>query len=92
MGRHGIAILSAREQLQFVPPPTSDCGPLLELVKALRDAGVRPRALRDATRGGVTAVLHEWARDCGKTLVIDETLVPFSDEVRGVCELLVSIP
>jgi hydrogenase expression/formation protein HypE len=88
VGQHGIAILSAREQLHFEPPPTSDCGPLTELVHALRVAGVRPRALRDATRGGVTAVLHEWARDSGKTLVIDETLVPVSDEVRGVCELL----
>jgi hydrogenase expression/formation protein HypE len=88
VGQHGIAILSAREQLHFEPPPTSDCGPLLELVRALRAAGVRPRALRDATRGGVTAVLHEWARDSGKTLVIDETLVPVSGEVRGVCELL----
>lgn len=88
VGQHGIAILSAREQLQFEPPPTSDCAPLHELANALRDAGVRPRALRDATRGGVTAVLHEWARDCGNTLVIDETLVPVSDEVRGVCELL----
>jgi hydrogenase expression/formation protein HypE len=54
----------------------------------LRSAGVAVRALRDATRGGVTAVLHEWARDCGHTLVVDEGEVPVTPEVRGVCELL----
>lgn len=88
VGRHGIAILAAREQMHFEPPPTSDCAPLLELTAALRAAGIRPRALRDATRGGVTAVLHEWSRDCGKTLAVEERRVPVTAEVRGVCELL----
>ena len=88
VGRHGIAILAAREALALEPAPTSDCAPLIELVAALRAAGVQPRAMRDATRGGVTAVLHEWARDSGRTLVVDEPRVPVSSEVRGVCELL----
>lgn len=88
VGRHGIAVLTAREAMAFDPPPTSDCGPLVEAVAALRAAGVRPRALRDATRGGAAAVLHEWSRDCGRTLVVEETLVPVTAEVRGVCELL----
>jgi len=88
VGRHGTAILVAREQMPFDPPPASDCGPLLEATAALRASGVRLRALRDATRGGVTAVLHEWARDCGHTLVVDEARVPVTPEVRGVCELL----
>lgn len=85
---HGIAVLAAREEMGFEPSPTSDCGPLLDLIASLRVAGIRPRAMRDATRGGVTAVLHEWACDCGKTLVIDEPSVPLTGEVRGVCELL----
>lgn len=88
IGRHGIAVLAAREQLGFEPPPQSDCGPLLDAVIALRSAGIQPRAMRDATRGGVAAVLHEWARDCGHTLTADESQVPVSAEVRGVCELL----
>src|SRR3972149_11935930 len=44
--------------------------------------------MRDATRGGVGAVLHEWAEVSGQTLVIDEALVPVTPEVRGACELL----
>lgn len=88
IARHGIAVLTAREEMGFNPPPMSDSGPLLDLITSLRVAGIRPRAMRDATRGGVTAVLHEWARDCGKTLVIDEPSVPLTGDVRGVCELL----
>lgn len=88
IGRHGIAILAAREELGFDPPPASDCAPLTATVAALRSAGVRVRAMRDATRGGVAAVLQEWARDCGRTFVVDETALPVSAEVRGVCELL----
>jgi len=88
VGRHGIAILAAREEMRFEPPPESDCSPLIEAVAALRIAGVRVRAMRDATRGGLTAVMHEWARDCGRTLVVEERLVPISPDVRGVCELL----
>lgn len=88
IGRHGIAVLAAREQLALEPPPRSDCGPLLAAVGALRQAGVRVRALRDATRGGVAAVLHEWAAACGCTLTIEDRRIPVSPEVRGACELL----
>lgn len=88
IGRHGIAVLSAREQLGFDPPPQSDCAPLIDAVRSVLTQGLRPRAMRDATRGGVCAVLHEWSRDCGLTLVIDESLVPLTADVRGACELL----
>jgi hydrogenase expression/formation protein HypE len=88
IGRHGVAILSAREQLGFAPAPESDCAPLLPAVEALRTAGIPVRAMRDATRGGVAAVLHEWAEACGATLAIDERQIPLTGDVRGVCELL----
>jgi hydrogenase expression/formation protein HypE len=88
IGRHGMAVMCARENLGFEPPPTSDCAPLYESVAALRAAQVPVRAVRDATRGGVAAVLHEWAASCGLTLAIDEARVPVDDDVRGVCELL----
>lgn len=88
IGRHGLAVLSAREQFGFDPSPESDCAPLLDVVRALREAEIQPRALRDATRGGVSAVLHEWARDCGQTLMVDDALIPLTADVRGACELL----
>jgi hydrogenase expression/formation protein HypE len=88
IGRHGIAVLAARDALGFEPPPVSDCGPLFGCIEALRASGVPFRALRDATRGGVAAVLHEWAAASRLTLEIDEARLPMSPDVRGACELL----
>jgi hydrogenase expression/formation protein HypE len=88
IGRHGVAILACREDLGFEPPPASDCAPLFDVAEALRAGRITVRALRDATRGGVAAVLHEWADQSGLTLTIDETRLPVTAEVRGVCELL----
>lgn len=89
IGRHGIAVLSAREQLRFSPEPESDCAPLHEAAYALQSRlGPQLRAMRDATRGGVAAVLHEWSGVSGKSMSIKEALIPVTGEVRGVCELL----
>jgi hydrogenase expression/formation protein HypE len=88
IGRHGMAVMVAREGLAFEPSPSSDSAPLAEAVRALQRASVPLRAMRDATRGGVGAVLHEWAEVSGQTLVVDEALLPVTPEVRGVCELL----
>lgn len=88
VGRHGVAVMAAREQLAVAPLPMSDCASLLPAVEALRRAGAPVLALRDATRGGAAAVLHEWAAASGCTLAVRESHVPLSAEVSGVCELL----
>ncbi len=88
IAQHGMAVLAARESFAVEPPPRSDCGSLLPAVEALRSAAVPVKAMRDATRGGVAAVLHEWSDACGLTLSIDEASIPLSGEVRGLCEIL----
>jgi len=88
IGRHGIAILAARENLGLTPPPKTDCACLRDSVQTLRDAAIRVRAMRDATRGGVTAVLHEWAAASSLTLTIEESRIPVTPDVRGASELL----
>ncbi len=88
IGRHGVAVMVAREQWNLEPAPQSDCASLLPAVDVLRRGQVPVVALRDATRGGVAAVLHEWAEACGHSLAIDEGAVPVTSDVRGVCELL----
>jgi len=88
IGRHGTAVLAAREDLA-IDPPNSDAAPLVRAAESLRHAlGGSLRAMRDATRGGVAAVFHEWAAACGHTLSIVERSLPASPEVRGACELL----
>ncbi len=89
LGQHGMAVMAVREELGIEPLPQSDSGSLFPAVEQLRHAlGSRIRCLRDATRGGAAAVLHEWAEACGKTLSIEERTLPVTPEVRGISELL----
>ncbi len=89
VGQHGIAVLSVREGYFFDSAPLSDSGSVIEQVVALRDSvGPHIRAMRDATRGGVSAVLHEWATECQQSFVLSESAVPLTEAVRGACELL----
>ena len=88
IGRHGMAVMACREGLAFDPPPASDSAPLVDVVAALRNAQVPVRAMRDATRGGLGAVLHEWAEASRKTLALEEAQIPLTAEVQGACELL----
>jgi len=64
IAQHGLSILSSREDFGIVGEIRSDCGLLWPAVRALLDRGIAVRAMRDATRGGVAAVLQEWALDC----------------------------
>ena len=65
----------------------SDCKVLWEEVKALIDAGIDIKAMRDATRGGLSAVLNEWAIASKVGIEIEEEKIPISDEVVGLCEI-----
>lgn len=87
LGDHGAAILNLREQLGLEGELVSDCAVLTPLIQSLRDLpGVR--ALRDATRGGVNAVAHEFAAASGCGIELNEAALPVKPAVRGVCELL----
>ncbi|HDM8436509.1 TPA: hydrogenase expression/formation protein HypE [Yersinia enterocolitica] len=87
LGDHGATILNLREGLGLEAELTSDCALLAPLIAPLRHiSGVR--ALRDATRGGVTAILHEFAAASGYGMEINEEDLPLKPAVRGICELL----
>jgi hydrogenase expression/formation protein HypE len=88
IGDHGIAILSAREGLELESTLQSDTVALHELVRSLFEAAVDVRFLRDPTRGGVSAVLHEVAEGAGVSVTIDESSLPLAEPVRGACEVL----
>jgi hydrogenase expression/formation protein HypE len=88
VGDHGIAVLCAREGIDMGDGLRSDTAPLHGLVAALLDAKIDVHFMRDATRGGVSAVLHEVAEAAGVGVEIEEAAVPLSPAVRGACELL----
>ncbi|HCV65080.1 MAG TPA: hydrogenase expression/formation protein HypE [Serratia sp.] len=87
LGDHGATILNLREKLGMSLDVISDCAVLAPLIAPLRAInGVR--ALRDATRGGVNAILHEFARAADVGIEVEENLLPITPAVRGICELL----
>lgn len=88
IGAHGATIFASREGIDMNTNLKSDCASLYPQVKALIDAGIKITALRDATRGGVSAVLNEWAKQSNICIEVEEASIPVSDEVNGICELL----
>ena len=88
IGTHGATIFASREGMDMNSNLKSDCASLYPQVKALIDSGVKITALRDATRGGVSAVLNEWAKQSNVCIEVDEEKIPVCDEVKGICEML----
>ncbi len=89
IGRHGMAIMAAREGLSFRSEITSDSACLSPLVERLR--AVAPgdvHALRDPTRGGVASALNELATASGVGVEIDEAALLVPGDVRAACEVL----
>ncbi len=88
VGRHGMAIMAARENLSFESEIESDCAPLAEPVLALLEAGIEVHCLRDPTRGGLASTLVEIARDARVHVRIDERAIAVREDVRAACEIL----
>ncbi|WP_145106845.1 hydrogenase expression/formation protein HypE [Cereibacter sediminicola] len=88
LGDHGATILAARGDLALSADIVSDCAGLGHLMEAVLAAAPNARGARDATRGGIAAVLNEMAEASGAGIVIDEVALPLREEVRGVCEIL----
>ena len=89
IGRHGMAIMAAREGLSFRTEITSDSACLAPLVARLRVATAREvHALRDPTRGGVASALNELAAASGVGVEVDEAALLVPGDVRAACEVL----
>lgn len=85
---HGIAVVLAREEFNLAAAVESDCAPLNGLIDDVLAVAPNIAFMRDATRGGVAAVLNEIAAAEGVVIEIDEVSVPRDDTVESVCELL----
>jgi len=89
IGRHGVAIMAAREDLRFEVEVRSDTACLVPLVQALSAAcGPAIRSLRDPTRGGVASALNEIAASSGVGIRLEEGSLPVPGPVRAACEML----
>ncbi len=88
IGDHGIAVMAAREGIDFETALLSDSAPVNGIVRALLEVVPGTRVLRDPTRGGLATALVEIATTASATIRIREADVPVRPEVRGACELL----
>jgi hydrogenase expression/formation protein HypE len=93
VGSHGLAILAARESLPVGAGLRSDAALLFPLAAGLVGLGPSLRFMRDATRGGVAAVLNEAAsppapRSAAWGIEVDEDAFPVLPEVRTAAALL----
>lgn len=88
MGDHGMAIMSARNELNITSPILSDCACLNKTIDSALHISDSVKFIRDATRGGLATVVSELVEKKNYGINIDETTVPVKESVRGMCELL----
>ncbi len=88
VGDHGIAVMAAREGIDFETELLSDSAPVVAPVRALLEAVPDTHVLRDPTRGGLATALSEVAVSSKVSIRLEESEIPVRDEVRGACELL----
>jgi hydrogenase expression/formation protein HypE len=89
VGDHGMAVMVSRHKLGIRGELRSDVAPLNGLIRAALTAGGDDVvAMKDPTRGGLASVLHEMAGKANVGVLLDETAVPVTSEVRAACEVL----
>lgn len=86
IARHGMAVMLDRGDLGFSGDIKSDCECLNKMFEKLYSYDIK--FSRDATRGGIAAVLNEIAEKSGKGFVIDESALPIREDVLELCETL----
>jgi hydrogenase expression/formation protein HypE len=88
IGDHGMAILGAREGMEFQTAIESDCAPLGGLIGSVLEKCGGVKWMRDPTRGGLAAVLSELVEEKPCGALVNEVQVPVREDVQAVCELL----
>ena len=86
VGTHGAVIFCERNEIALQSDLQSDCAQLYPLVEQLK--GCEIHTMRDATRGGLAAVLNEWSRAAMVEIEVQIDTIPILEQVRGVCEIL----
>ncbi len=88
IGNHGARIFLEQNKIEIDGNIKSDCASLYPMLMSLFQSEITIHALRDATRGGLSSVLNEWAISSNACIEIYEENIVVDDEVYGVCEIL----
>ncbi len=87
LGLHTISVLKAKKAIEFQGSVCSDVAPLFDIVDALISEGIKPKFIRDVTRGGFSAVVNELSYLGGMRIEIDESYVPEDPMVKAICDI-----
>lgn len=87
LGEHTIAVLKAKKTIDFEGTVNSDVAPLYPLVEKLVNEGIKPKFIRDITRGGFSAVLNELALLGNLNIEIFEDKIPVNEKVKAICDI-----
>ena len=88
MGNHEVAMVKARELIDFDIDVESDVAPLNKKIEALLKKNVDIHCIKDPTRGGVASALFEIAEHSKCETTIQEDALPVHPGVRSVCEIV----
>ena len=88
LGDHAMAILGARNEMDFRIDVLSDCACLNHLIQKVLQANLRVGFIRDITRGGLSTVLNELSEIINLGIELDEKNIPVRESVKGLCEIL----
>ena len=86
IGRHGACIMASRNDLGFAGQLESDVKLLSPVLMPLFEKfGDKIHACRDITRGGLSAMLHEFSESSGVGMEVSESSIPVDRDVHGLC-------
>ncbi|QFH69020.1 hydrogenase expression/formation protein HypE [Enterobacter sp. E76] len=90
IGNHSIHLLSIREGLGFERNILSDCAPLNHMIENLLKSvpSGKIASMRDVTRGGLSAVLHEHARAANCGIQFFSHFLPIQPETAMAANML----
>jgi hydrogenase expression/formation protein HypE len=88
VGDHGMAVLSARQELNIKSDIQSDCASLNGLIKSVLEVSEGIKFMRDPTRGGLATLLAELAEKQNFGITLEESSLSIKPKVRAFCEIL----
>ena len=86
LGNHHACILSQRMKIEN--NIKSDCAVLKDMVQGMLKAGLKVKAMRDVTRGGLGTIINEIASSSGIGIELKEEAFPVDIKIKGFCEIL----
>lgn len=88
IGEHGTTIAVERYGLKVKGDFKSDCEALYPFIEKLKEHFISIKIMRDATRGGLATVLHEFSSLCNLGIHLIEKDIPVSESVKAINNLL----